>query len=48
LRSPEVKEKLESMEFEIIAGTPEQFRNWIVSEIPRWGKVIKLTGAKAD
>jgi tripartite-type tricarboxylate transporter receptor subunit TctC len=48
LRSAEVKEKLEAMEFEIIAGTPEQFRNWIVSEIPRWGKVIKLTGAKAD
>ena len=48
LRSAEVKEKLESMEFEIIAGTSEQFRNWIVSEIPRWGKVIKLTGAKAD
>ena len=48
LRSTEVKEKLESMEFEIIAGTPEQFRSWIASEIPRWGKVIKLTGAKAD
>jgi len=48
LRSAEVKEKLESMEFEVIAGTPEQFRNWIISEIPRWGKVIKLTGAKAD
>jgi len=48
LRSAEVKEKLESMEFEIIAGTPEQFRSWIASEIPRWGKVIKLTGAKAD
>jgi tripartite-type tricarboxylate transporter receptor subunit TctC len=44
----EVKEKLESMEFEIIAGTPEQFRNWIVSEIPRWGKVIKDTGTKAE
>ena len=48
LRSTEIKEKLESMEFEIIAGTPEQFRSWIASEIPRWGKVIKLTGAKAD
>lgn len=48
LRSAEVKEKLESMEFEVIAGSPDQFRNWIVSEIPRWGKVIKLTGAKAD
>ena len=30
LRSAEVKEKLESMEFEVIAGSPDQFRNWIV------------------
>jgi tripartite-type tricarboxylate transporter receptor subunit TctC len=48
LNAREVKDKLESMEFEVIAGTPEQFRHWIASEIPRWGKVIKLTGAKAD
>lgn len=48
LKSTEVREKLESMEFEVIAGSPDQFRNWIGSEIPRWGKVIKATGAKAD
>lgn len=36
------------MEFEVIASTPEQFGNWIKAEIPRWGKVIKATGANAE
>ncbi|MDB5871050.1 MAG: tripartite tricarboxylate transporter substrate binding protein [Ramlibacter sp.] len=48
LNTPEIREKLTGMEFEVVAGTPEQFSGWIRSEIPRWGKVIKATGAKAD
>ncbi|MEJ8827154.1 tripartite tricarboxylate transporter substrate binding protein [Variovorax humicola] len=48
LRSPEVREQLEKMEFEVVAGSPDQFAGWIKTEIPRWGKVIKATGAKAD
>jgi tripartite-type tricarboxylate transporter receptor subunit TctC len=48
VNSPEIRDKLTAMEFEIVAGTPEQFSAWIRSEIPRWGKVIKATGAKAD
>ena len=48
LATPEVREQLIAMEFEVIASTPEQFSGWIRSEIPRWGKVIKATGAKAD
>ena len=48
LRSQEVRAQLEKMEFEVVAGTPEQFAGWIKDEIPRWGKVIKATGAKAD
>ena len=48
LHSPEVQTKLAGMQFELVAGTPEQFTQWIQSEIPRWGKVIKDTGAKAD
>jgi tripartite-type tricarboxylate transporter receptor subunit TctC len=48
LQMPEIREKLQAMEFEVIAGTPEQFAGWIRTEIPRWGKVIKATGAKAD
>ena len=32
----------------MVAGTPEQFGEWIRTEIQRWGKVIKQTGAKAN
>ncbi len=48
LQSPEISARLRDMEFEVIASTPEQFSGWIRSEIPRWGAVIKSTGAKAD
>lgn len=48
LHSPEIAARLREMEFEVVAGTPEQFAGWIKSEIGRWGKVIKATGAKAE
>nr|MDP2191045.1 tripartite tricarboxylate transporter substrate binding protein [Rhodoferax sp.] len=48
LNTPEVRDKLRDLEFEVVAGTPEQFSAWIRSEIPRWGQVIRATGAKAD
>ncbi len=48
LKQPDVSKKLQDMEFEIVAGSPKQFRDWIGSEITRWGKVIKDTGAKAE
>ncbi|MBC7599097.1 MAG: tripartite tricarboxylate transporter substrate binding protein [Polaromonas sp.] len=48
LALPEIRERLVAMEFEIVGSSPDQFSSWIRSEIPRWGKVIKATGAKAD
>jgi tripartite-type tricarboxylate transporter receptor subunit TctC len=48
LNTQEIRDKLTAMEFEVVAGSPEQFSGWIRNEIPRWGKVIKATGAKAD
>ena len=48
LNTPEMRERLRDMEFEVVASSPEQFGAWIRTEIPRWGKVIKATGAKAD
>lgn len=48
LNTAEMRERLRDMEFEVIASSPEQFGAWIRTEIPRWGKVIKATGAKAD
>jgi tripartite-type tricarboxylate transporter receptor subunit TctC len=48
LTSPDVQQKLHDMEFEVVASSPEQFAAWIRAEIPRWGEVIKATGAKAE
>jgi tripartite-type tricarboxylate transporter receptor subunit TctC len=48
LRSPEIQARLHEMEFEVIASTPEQFSAWVHTEIPKWGKVIKTTGAKVE
>ena len=48
LNLPDIQAKLRDMEFEVVAGSPEQFGGWIKSEIGRWGQVIKATGAKAE
>lgn len=48
LRSPEITQQLERMEFEVVAGSPEQFAAWIRDEIARWGKVIKDNGIKPE
>ncbi len=48
LRSSEVRAKLEDIQFEIVAGTPAQFADWIRAEIPRWAAVIQATGARVE
>jgi len=48
LNQPEVRQKLLDIQFEIVAGTPEQFAEYIRWETPRWAKVIRDTGAKAN
>lgn len=48
INSPEIKARLQNMEFEIVASSPQEFSNWIGTEIVRWGKVIKETGAKVN
>jgi tripartite-type tricarboxylate transporter receptor subunit TctC len=48
LAAPDVKQRLHDIQFEIVASTPEQFAEYIRWETPRWAKVIKQTGAKAN
>ncbi len=48
LAQPEMRARLQQMEFDIVASTPKYFSDWIAAEIPRWGKVIKDTGTKAE
>ena len=48
LNQPDIRKRLIEMEFDIVASSPKQFSDWISTEIGRWGKVIKDTGAKAE
>src|SRR3954463_15709161 len=48
LTSAEVRERFGKMGVEVVAGTPEQFSQFLKSEVARWAKVIQDAGIKAD
>ncbi len=48
LAMPEVKEFLFNQGLDPAPGTPEQFGAYIKSEIAKWAKVVKDSGARAD
>ena len=48
LNQPDIRKRLQDMEFEIVATSPQQFADWIRTEIGRWGAVVKSTGSKAE
>ena len=48
LALPDVRERLDATGFETIGNTPDQFAAYIRSEIDKWAKVVKASGARAD
>ncbi len=48
LQQPEVVQRLHAVGFEIVTGTPEAFSAYIKSEIKKWEKVVKASGAKPE
>lgn len=48
VRSPEVKERLEALAFEITAAPLAETATYVKSELAKWGKVVRETGAKVD
>jgi len=48
LNSPETKRSLEEQGFEAIPSSPENFSELIRAEYPRWGAVVRASGAKVD
>ena len=48
MHAPDVAEKLTSQGLDIVGSTPEEFAALIKTEITKWAKVAKASGAKAD
>ena len=48
LRSPEVRERLVAIGFDVVASSPEEFGAFMKAEVDRWTKVVDRGGIKPD
>jgi tripartite-type tricarboxylate transporter receptor subunit TctC len=48
IKLPEVTERIAAEGAEFIGNTPEEYTAFIKDEIAKWGKVVKMSGAKVD
>jgi tripartite-type tricarboxylate transporter receptor subunit TctC len=48
LKAPDVRERILKQGFEIVGSTPDEFAGYVKSEIPKWAKVVKASGASVD
>lgn len=48
LNSPEIRAQFKNLGVQVSAGTPESFATFIKSEAPKWAKMVKDSGARAD
>ena len=44
----EVRKRLDLLGVEVAGGTPQEFAAYIAAEIPKWTKIVRDSGAKAD
>ena len=48
LKMPDVRERLGALGFELVGSTPEHYASYIRTEIKKWEKVVKASGAKPE
>jgi tripartite-type tricarboxylate transporter receptor subunit TctC len=48
LRTPDMKSRLDALAFEPVGGTPQQFADYLKTEIAKWGKVVRAGNIKAE
>jgi tripartite-type tricarboxylate transporter receptor subunit TctC len=48
LKEKDLNERLAGLGAEVLTGTPRDFQDYIAHEIPKWSKVVRDSGAKAD
>jgi tripartite-type tricarboxylate transporter receptor subunit TctC len=48
MKSPEVRERMNQIGFDVVAGTPEEFGKFMKAEVDRWTTVVNKGGIKAE
>src|SRR5687768_16053040 len=48
LKEKDLNERLAGLGAEVLTGTPRDFADYIAREIPKWTKVVRDSGARAD
>jgi len=48
LREAELRKRLDALGVEVAGGTPQQFAAYIATEIPKWTKIVRDSGARAE
>jgi tripartite-type tricarboxylate transporter receptor subunit TctC len=48
LRSPDIRERMNQIGFDVVASTPEEFGTYMQQEVDRWTRVVQRGGIKPD
>ena len=48
MNAPEVRERMASQGFDIVANTPQEFSQFLQAEVTRWKAAVKESGAQMD
>jgi tripartite-type tricarboxylate transporter receptor subunit TctC len=48
MRAPEMRDRLGTMGIQPLASTPEAFGEFLRSEVERWGRVVRESGAQVE
>lgn len=48
MKTADVRERLQSMGYEPMTGTPEEFGAFLRAETDKWAKIVRVSGARAD
>ena len=48
LRSPDIRERMNQIGFDVVASTPEEFGKFMQDEVTRWTQVVNRGGIKPD
>jgi len=48
LNDPESRKALTELGVDVVGSTPDELRDYIKSEIPKWAEIVKASGAKME